>query len=59
MPYSGGVYHLWRQLRPLYRHHEFVADSTQSGFGIGVIEYQPDRATDHALALAPGELVRE
>jgi len=59
MPYSGGVYHLWRQLRPHYAHHEFVAAPTQSGFGIGVLEYAPGRATEESLALAPHEQVRE
>jgi cephalosporin hydroxylase len=35
----GGVPRLWRELSPIYPHHEFVHSRDQEGFGIGVLTY--------------------
>lgn len=39
--YAGEVPLLWDRLRTQFPHHEFVADWTQEGLGIGVIENVP------------------
>jgi predicted O-methyltransferase YrrM len=39
--WAGGVPQLWRELRELYAHREFVHDPEQDGFGIGVLEWDP------------------
>ncbi len=36
--YAGYVHRLWAQLKPRFKHWEFIADPNQNGAGIGVIE---------------------
>lgn len=46
LAWSGEVHVLWRQLRDRFRHWEFVRDPHQDGYGIGVIEHDPDVALE-------------
>jgi predicted O-methyltransferase YrrM len=39
--WAGGVPRFWQELKPSYEHREFVENREQTGFGIGVMVYQP------------------
>lgn len=43
---SGDVPRFWREIRQRFRHWEFVQDWDQDGYGIGVIEHDPDVPVD-------------
>lgn len=48
--WTGQVPILWEKVKMYYPFHEFVEDPAQDGFGIGVIEYDPDVSLPDALA---------
>jgi cephalosporin hydroxylase len=37
--WAGGVPKIWRELSPHYKHHEFIDNQDQEGFGIGCLTY--------------------
>ena len=43
MRWTGGVPQLWEQLKQQYPHQEFIGNPLQDGFGIGALEYDPQR----------------
>ncbi len=46
--WSGDVPRLWGELRGKFRSWEFIHDPGQDGFGIGVIEHDPNVTLHHA-----------